>query len=50
VNGLWLSSWKEGVSGEGGSNEASILAGTGDRGLELTAGEDTYSKVLKVLW
>jgi hypothetical protein len=26
------------------------VAGTGDHGLELTAGEDTHSKALKVLW
>jgi hypothetical protein len=32
---------ERGVSGDGGSNKASV-AGTGDRGLELTAGEDTY--------
>jgi hypothetical protein len=26
------------------------VAGTGGRGLELTSGEDTRSKALKVLW
>jgi hypothetical protein len=50
LNGLWLSSWKEVLVAKAAVMRPVYVAGTGNRGLELTAGEDTHSKALKALW